>query len=116
MRTDMLSSFSSGFQQGINSLLQTIQVVSGTTTVRTYTLSYRTNTAGSSLLSTMTVTGADNTSALPPTTFTYQDNTAFTSSVTSSYQPQVDFVGRWQTQSSVNKGTALLDVNGDGLP
>ena len=114
--SDQLSSYMAGFQQNIFSRLKTIQVKAGGSTVRTYTLNYTANRAGSSLLASITLTGSDGTSSLPPTTFSYQDNQGYSTSASSTYALPNNFVRRGSVQVSLYEGTELMDINGDGLP
>jgi len=77
-RPDILTSFASAYGQQITQRLKTIQLKSNGSIVRTYNLNYSTsNSAGYSLLASLTLTGSDDASLLPATTFYYSDASGF---------------------------------------
>jgi len=114
-RPDPLTFYRAGYEQRIKDRLASVNVYANGSLVRTYELKYLINTAGLSLLSTIQEYGKDGTSSLPQTTFTYQTKSSLVTDISSSYTPPVDFVWRYDGTGSVNKGVAVIDVNGDGM-
>lgn len=106
LRPDTLESWLVGAEQKITTRLKTIQTTSNGNPVRTYQLTYGTNTIGGSLLTNITFLGSDGASSLSTTTFSYSDNTSYTTALSTSYST---------FPINIANGV-LVDVNGDGLP
>ncbi len=116
-RSDIITSYQSGFGIKSNYRISRIDVKVNGTWVKKYAISY---TSGDnqqrSLINTITLQGQDdlsNTITLPATTFSYQRSIyGFTATSTNWYSPLVlvDY-----NSTTADPGTRVADFNGDGL-
>ena len=124
LRTDQRISYRWGFRTEQNRILTNIVCQVNGQNIWRYALGYTNSLAtGRSLLSSVTVYGSDNTTALPVQTFTYQQNpnavsfgppiawTNLSSSTYSTY-PYITYVN---PDTGVTLAD-LVDIDGDGLP
>lgn len=114
-RPDALSSYKSGTLQTLTVRLKEIHAQTNNQDVRVYKLAYHASQANSSLLDSITVFDKNGLS-LPPVSFTYSQQANYAPESNPSFVTPIDFVGRVDAATSVNKGVQLMDVNDDGLP
>lgn len=124
-RTDQTINFQPGFRVTTQKRLKEITVKIGATKVRRYALGYSTSSCSNrSLLTTVTMYGADDTSTLPPIHLTYQVK-PFEFDALSDWGPldSQDTSDNWNNPVSRSAGggyddtrITLIDFNGDGLP
>lgn len=122
-RTDTNITFQAGYRIETRKLLSEITVKAGSYLARRYALTY-TNSAGTlrSLLASVRMYGADNTSSLPATTFVYQNKPL-------SFGAGQDWTGvsnlglPWWVYSTIAcldswqlSYVGTVDIDGDGLP
>lgn len=115
-RTDLPNSCLAGVEIDTTRRLQTITVTCNGNQVRSYALQYATSASTKhSLLYSVTEFGTDNASSLPPLTFSY-------SVQSNSFKAPVGWAITNQNPNNASgyspgtPSTALIDINGDGLP
>jgi len=122
LRTDQRISYRPGFRSEQNRILTNIVCQANGQQVWRYALGYTASTAtGRSLLSTVTVYGSDNTTALPVQTFTYQQNPNAVSFGPPVLWTNISTYSTYNYMTYVNSMTGvtladLFDIDGDGLP
>jgi len=122
LRTDQRISYRPGFRTEQNRILTNIICQANGQQVWRYALGYTASTAtGRSLLSTVTVYGSDNATALPVQTFTYQQNPNAVSFGPPVLWTNISTYSTYNYLTYVNPDTGvtladLFDIDGDGLP